>query len=101
MLDAIAMIESYVEQHDLESFRQDSRTIDAVVYRFVVIGEAAAAIPLDVRQEHDDLPWDRIRGMRNVIVHEYSGVRVDTVWQTIREDLPPIVGLLEAMLVSV
>ena len=99
MLDAITTIEQYTAEHDLESFRLDQRTVDAVVYRFVVIGEAASALPEGIRARHMSLPWDQIRGMRNVVVHEYSGVRVDTVWQTISEDLPPLVPLLGAMLV--
>ena len=99
MLDAIKTIGRYTAAHDLESFRKDQQTVDAVVFRLIVIGEAASALPQSVRNERSGLPWDRIRGMRNVVVHEYSGIRVDTFWQTIREDLPPLVALLEEMLV--
>ena len=98
MLDAIAAIQRYTSEHDLDSFRQDPRTIDAVVYRFAVIGEAAAAIPQDIRAIHRALPWDQIRGMRNVVVHEYAGIRVDTVWQTIDEELPTLAASLEELL---
>jgi len=98
MLDAIETIGEYASEHDLASFREDRKTIDAVVYRFVVLGEAASALPDDVRGRQADVPWDEIRGLRNVVVHEYTGVRIDTVWQTICEDLPPLVPLLEAML---
>ena len=98
ILDAIAAIQDYVSDHDLDSFREDQKTIDAVVYRFVIIGEAAAALPDEVRARHPALPWDPIRGMRNVVVHEYAGIRTDTVWQTIDEELPRLVEDLEAIL---
>jgi uncharacterized protein with HEPN domain len=68
------------------------------VFRFVVIGEAASALPESIRNQHASIPWDQIRGMRNVVVHEYSGIRVDTIWQTLQEDLTPLVPQLEAML---
>ncbi len=97
ILDAIETIQGYTASHDLESFRRDQRTIDAVVFRFVVIGEAASALPGSVRVQHASIPWDQIRGMRNVVVHEYSGIRVDTIWQTIQEDLPQLVPQLEAL----
>jgi uncharacterized protein with HEPN domain len=98
IVDAISVIADYTAEHDLDSFREDQRTIDAVVYRFVVIGEAASAVPDEVRTRHPSIPWDQIRGMRNILVHEYAGIRVDTVWQTIRDELPLLVPALEEML---
>jgi len=60
--------------------------------------DAITAIPEDVRMRHNAIPWDQIRGMRNVVVHEYAGIRVDTVWQTIHEELPDLAKSLGEML---
>lgn len=81
-----------------EGFHQDPKTIDAVVQNFTVIGEAVRHIPGEVQAAHRGVPWAAMRGMRNAMVHEYHRIDVGVVWQTIQEDLPPLVPLLEAVL---
>jgi len=97
MLDAIDRIRVYVDGLDRDGFAGDPRTIDAVVYRFAVLGEAAAAVPSDVRAAHQEVPWREAADMRNVLVHEYFGVRVETVWKTIHDDLPGLAERLRAL----
>ncbi|MBI5478190.1 MAG: DUF86 domain-containing protein [Deltaproteobacteria bacterium] len=58
----------------------------------------ARSVPPDVEARHPDLPWMEMRGLRNLVVHEYFGVDVAILWQTVRDDLPRLVPLLERAL---
>ena len=98
ILEAIAKVQRYTQGMDFEAFQADQKTIDAVVRNLEIIGEAARHIPDAVREHHSEVPWDRMRGFRNVLAHEYFGVSVPIVWQTTQEDLPTIVPLLSKML---
>ncbi len=88
---------SYVQGLTFEQFAADPRTVDAVSYAIVVIGEAVKAIPDDVTRAAPEIPWADIRGMRNKVAHEYFGVDVKVLWQTIREDLPPLLAMLRIL----
>ena len=79
-------------------FCTDSKTIDAVVRNLIVIGEASRHIPESIEQRHPEVPWSTMRGIRNVVVHEYFGVDAGIVWETARHDLPPLLPLLENVL---
>lgn len=62
-----------------------------------IIGEAARALPEDIRKMAPDIPWPKIIGMRNILVHGYFEIDTDTVWDAVREDVPalkPAVGQL-------
>lgn len=73
-----------------ENFIEDKKTIKAVIRSLEVIGEAANKIPLDVRESYPEIPWQEIIDMRNKLIHEYSGIDIDIVWQTIEDDLKPL-----------
>jgi uncharacterized protein with HEPN domain len=98
ILDAIIAIQTYTEGLTFESFAADRRTIDAVMHNITVIGEAANHVPNDVVAACPAVPWDKMRAIRNVVVHMYFGVRKEILWQTVREDLPPLVPRLEGLL---
>jgi uncharacterized protein with HEPN domain len=100
ILVAIERIQRYTDGMDLSSFSRDDRTVDAVVRNITVIGEAAAAVPEDVRRKYPELPWEEMRGIWNVIVHEYFGVSLPILWQTVTADLPPLIPLLKQILSS-
>lgn len=97
--DMIAAAEralGYVQGLTLEQFAADPRTVDAVSYAIVVIGEAATALKDVGPKLAPEIPWADIRGMRNKVAHEYFGVDVKVLWQTVREDLPPLVAELKS-----
>lgn len=100
ILDAAGRIVRYVDGKDLAAFEGDERTMDAVSRCFGIIGEAAKHIPDDVVFAHPGIPWDEMRAMRNVVVHEYFGVTNETLWKTAREDVPAIIEPLRALLSS-
>jgi uncharacterized protein with HEPN domain len=99
ILEAAARIERYVEHHnDVATFVSDELTVDAVSRCFGIIGEAVARLPEAVLASHPEIPWTEMRGLRNIVVHEYFGVTNETLWKTAREDLPTIIGPLRELL---
>ena len=73
-----------------ETFNSDQKTVDAVLRNLEIIGEAARFIPSEIKEKRPDISWLAISGLRNVIVHEYFGISVQIIWQTIQEDLPSL-----------
>lgn len=99
--DIIAATEKvlrYTEGMDKSAFVADERTVDAVVRNLIVIGEAARHVPDDVVAANPQIPWARMRGMRNLVVHEYFGVDVDVLWDTVTGNLPALLPLLQDLL---
>lgn len=98
ILEAVEKIQRYTDGMEYSSFSQDDLTVDAVLRNFSVIGEAARHLPESVAEVHPQIPWADIRGMRNVIVHEYFGVSLSIIWETVQQDLPPLVPELKRLL---
>lgn len=82
----------------LNQFRKDQRTIDAVIRNFEIIGEAAGHIPETIQEKFPELAWLEMRGMRNIMIHEYFGVSLPIIWRTITHDLNPLVDGLKQLL---
>jgi len=95
---AILDIRSFVHGMSASAFVSDKKTVNAVVRSLEVIGEAAGKIPVDIRRRYSDVPWDEIIRMRNRLIHEYFGVDLDMVWQTILDDLAPLETAIKTML---
>lgn len=100
ILESIARIGRYTLGLTVDRFLDDEKTVDAVLHNLAVIGEAAARLPEEIADAYPDIPWDEMRGMRNIVVHEYHGVRLRTVWETIQNDLPALVPALHRVLDS-
>ena len=98
MLAAIARVEEYARDMSMAAFLADPKTCDAVIRNLEILGEAARYMPAEIVERHPSAPWKRAREMRNVLIHAYFGVDLKTVWQTIRDDLPPLKTQLEAIL---
>jgi uncharacterized protein with HEPN domain len=98
IIAAINKIQHYAEGMDFLTFQQDSKTSDAVIRNFIVIGEAARNMPAEITAQYPAIPWRLMGDMRNFAVHEYWGVELRTVWETIEQDLSPLIPLLEELL---
>ena len=98
MREAIARIERYTAGMTYEAFQASEITVDAVVRNLEIIGEAASQVPPNIRGRHSGLPWDEMRGMRNVVAHVYFGVSLPIIWQTLTHNLPELKSHLDALL---
>jgi hypothetical protein len=94
ILEAIENIAEYTSGMDYSAWQKDRRTIDAVIRNLEVIGEAATYIPEEIKGKYSEIPWAKMRGIRNLLIHEYFGVDIDVVWETIQKDLEPLKELL-------
>jgi len=98
ILEAIAKIQRYTQGMTEESFAADERTVDAVIRNFQVIGEAARHVPRDMQTRYQEIPWSLMQGMRHVLVHGYDMVKLEVVWRTMQEELPPLIEPLRNVL---
>ena len=98
ILASIERIIAYTQNLDFELFISDSKTVDAVVRNYEIIGEAASHIPEEILAEHPEIPWQDMKDMRNVLAHEYFGINEKIVWDTIQTDLIPLVELFKSLL---
>lgn len=94
ILIAARRINSYVSGKTQADWLKDLQCQDAVVRRFEIIGEAARRISDETRASLD-LPWKEMNAMRNAMIHEYDGVDLHEVWDTIQKDIPRLIDQLE------
>lgn len=92
---AIAEIEEFTSGMDFETFATDRKTVNAVIRSLEVLGEATKHIPTNFRRKHPDIPWSKMAGMRDVLIHDYMGVDLKTVWKVIQERLPELKHMLD------
>jgi uncharacterized protein with HEPN domain len=78
----------------------DAKTIDAVIRNLEIIGEAATHMPADIISMYPEIPWRKMKTMRNVLIHEYFGVDVEVIWKTVSDDLPGLNSKLEEIFVD-
>ena len=83
-------LEEFTQGMDFASFAVDKKTVNAVIRSLEVMGEAAKRIPEGVRSKYPEIPWKRISGMRDKLIHEYSGVDLEILWAVIKQELPPL-----------
>lgn len=96
--EAIQRILVYTKNMDVEEFLANSLVQDAVLRNFQVLGEATKNLSEELRTHHAELPWREMAGMRDKIVHDYIGVNYRTIWNTIQQDLPPLLSRITSLL---
>jgi len=98
LLDMLLWAREAVDLTEGLSFEafQRNRTLQlAVLKTLETVGEAAAQVSPEVRRTHAEIPWSRIIGMRNRLVHGYFDINLSRVWETARRDVPNLVNQLE------
>lgn len=100
MLQAIAAVERHLER-DKAAFEQDELRQIWFLRHLQIIGEAARALPAEVRALATEVPWAKIIGMRNVLVHGYFGVDTDIIWLAVTNDVPALKPAILSLLARI
>lgn len=87
--EAIENIQKYAARGK-DAFRKDELIQTWVLHHIQILGEAASRISDEFQEEHPDIPWFKIIGMRNILVHDYFHIDIDVVWSVVENDLPAL-----------
>lgn len=98
--EMMSHIQSFTAGMDFEAFISDTKTNFAVFRALEVIGEAAKQVPDDVRNRHPQIPWKRMAGMRDRLIHGYFGIDFEIVWETTSRLIPELSPQIAAVLES-
>ena len=71
----------------MDTLSKDANTLDAVIRKLEVIGEAVKRLPEETRNQQPDVAWKKIAGLRDILIHEYFGINVEVVWDVIQHKL--------------
>ncbi|HDS46385.1 MAG TPA: DUF86 domain-containing protein [Methanomicrobia archaeon] len=100
IVQCIEKIESYTGNHSFEDFSENDMAVDAVIRNFEIIGEAVKRIPEEIKRKYTAVAWKEAAGFRDILIHEYFGIDLEAVWDTVRVNIPEfkaqIVRVLEA-----
>jgi len=88
ILESVDKIERYVKGISYGNFVENEMIIDAVIRNLEVIGEASKNIPENIREQYTTIPWRRIIGLRNIMIHGYFGIDLSIIWEIITKNLP-------------
>ena len=97
MLLAARKIRDFTEGVTWEKFQDDELTQNGIMHLIQIIGEAARKVSPDYQQQHPEIPWDRIIGMRNRLVHEYFRIIPERVWDVVEKNIPALIRLIEPL----
>jgi uncharacterized protein with HEPN domain len=98
LYDSARAIAEFALRMDRETLARDRRTRGAILYEIVVIGEATKRLSMAFRDAHPGMAWNRMAGMRDVIVHGYDVIDLDEVWDVVVRDAPELIAYLEPLL---
>jgi uncharacterized protein with HEPN domain len=88
ILTAMKRIAEYIDGYNFKTFKQDYKTVDAVIRNFEIIGEASKSLPLEIKENYPDVPWAEMYLLRNKVSHEYFGVDYEIIWDVASNYLP-------------
>ncbi len=100
ILNAIVSIQQRTAGITFEELAADEMLFESILYKFIVIGEAARNVPPEIQSRAPEIPWRLMGDMRNVVTHEYFQVKLRIVWEGIQNELPPLVEPLQNLLKS-
>jgi uncharacterized protein with HEPN domain len=90
IINSINRIEEYTGGVDYDSFLNSQMMVDAVIRNLEIIGEAAGNVPNELKDKYNEIPWQEMKGLRNVLIHEYFGVSTKIVWNIVIKEIPQV-----------
>lgn len=97
ILVSIEKIERYTHSLSKEELKKNDLVLDAVIRNLEIIGEAVKKIPEEVRVNYLDIPWRKISGLRDILIHEYFGVNINIIWDVIENKLKPLKIVMKSL----
>ncbi len=98
ILECIVKIETYTSSGK-EEFMSSELIQDAVIRNLEIVGEATKRVSQGLKEQHQQIPWRQMAGLRDVLIHDYMGISLKIVWNVVQNELPQlkikIIGLLD------
>jgi uncharacterized protein with HEPN domain len=98
ILDSINDIESFIRGMGFEEFIKDKKTVYSVIHAIEIIGEATKNIPEQIIKKYPEVPWKKMAGMRDRLIHGYFGTDLEILWKTAQDDVPQLKGPVSKVL---
>lgn len=99
ILDAAGKILRFSEEfNSADEFYKDEKSFDATMMNFVVVGESVAKLSEKTMESNPQIPWPKIKGLRNIVAHDYFGIDAEEVWQIIQHHIPALISDVEEIL---
>ncbi len=95
---AATRILSFIDGLTREDFLEDTKTQSAVLHQLLVLGEATKRLSDEFRNEHSEIEWRLMAGMRDILIHAYDTVDLDEVWKTATKDVPDLLSQIKPLL---
>lgn len=101
IIGSINEIECFTRGISFKEFTGDRKTFNAVIRSIEVIGEASKKIPKNLREKFPTIPWKKMSGMRDKMIHEYFGIDEEILWKAAKDEIPPLKPLIQNVLKTI
>ena len=98
MIEYIEKVRKYAKGYNFEEFCNDEKTVDAIVFSLSQIGELVKNISKETMEKYSSIEWNMIKGLRNRIVHDYEGIKLNSIWYVINNDIMELKNEIEKII---